>query len=78
MGHSAASFTLYWAFVEFNMNRPPHPHKRVRHAHPGRVNVPILITEWCNDIPFDCRCSMVESWCVQVTPLLPLGLLARE
>ena len=32
----------------------------------------IKLTEWCNDIPFDHRCSVPASWCVQVTSLLPL------
>ena len=32
----------------------------------------IKLTEWCNDIPIDHRCSVPASRCVQVTSLLPL------
>ena len=34
--------------------------------------VPSKLTEWCNDIPFDYRCSVAVSWFVQVRHLLPL------
>ena len=36
------------------------------------VFVPILITEWFDNIPFDCRCFVHVSRCVQVSNLLPL------
>ena len=37
--------------------------------------MPISIAEWFDNIPFDSRCPMVRSRCVQVSSLLPLGCI---